>query len=104
MTKTKYIKVPDSLAKMGTWFDIHLQDLWKPGHNMIDFALTHIDHAEMREIRICLKEALAAPLTAKKLQEFWKCLHSEIMIPDEKELRMFMGDIVLTIDAILGPE
>jgi hypothetical protein len=71
---------------------------------MIDFALTHVDHTEMREIRTCLKQALAAPFTAKQLQKFWKCLDSEIMIPDEKELRMFIGDIVLTIDDIIGPE
>jgi hypothetical protein len=104
MTKIKQIKIPDALPKMGTWFDIHLQDLWEPGHNMIDYALTHVDHAEMREIRDCIKEALAAPFTAKQLQGFWRCLDPEFNFREEKDLRSFLSDIVHAIDRIVDPE
>jgi len=104
MTKTEHIKIPDALPKMGTWLDIHLERFWDPSHTMIDYALTHVDNAEMREIRICLKEALAAPLTAKKLQEFWRCLDPEFNFREEKGLRSFLGDIVSAIDRIVGPE
>jgi len=104
MMNTKYIDIPPSFAKMGTWLDFQLEDMWEPGQDIIDFALTEVDSNEKRQIRTFLRLALKAPLSRAQLQQLWNAGETNIMIPDEAEFRIFIQAIIDRIDKQIGPE
>jgi hypothetical protein len=89
---------------MGTWLNYRLESMWKPGQDIIDFALTEVDDREKREIRSFLKKALAANLTRQQLQLIWNRGDTNIFIPDEREFRNYIQWIIVKIDAAVGPD
>jgi hypothetical protein len=99
---TYSIAIPDVFPRMGEWLDFHL--LKYEGQNVIDYALTHINDDEMRELRTFLKLVLSAPLTLAKLQEVWEQGETNVYIRKENELRGFIGELIRKIDLIVGPE
>jgi len=104
MTKIEDIEVPSAFPKMGTWLDFHLEDLWKPGQDIIDFALSQVNPKEKSEIRKFLRLALSAPLSRAQLQALWNAGETNMMIPNEAEFRTFILEIIDRIDKQIGPQ
>ena len=103
MTNFSDIKIPPAFPKMGTWLNYRLDSLWKPGQNIVNFAISHVDDREKRQIRSSLKKALAADLSQDELETLWSFGETNILIPDEREFRDYIGWIITEIDAAVGP-
>jgi hypothetical protein len=104
MTKIEDFEIPPAFPKMGTWLDYQLEDMWSPGQDIFDFALTEVDINEKRQIRTFLRKALDAPLTRFQLQQLWNAGDTNVMIPNEVEFRSFIQAIIDRIDKQIGPE
>ena len=94
------IPAPRGFRNLGDWLDFNLLD--DPKQDVIEYALDSVTRADMREVRTYLAAVLAAALPRKPLQQAWRNGQSNILIPDDDELRAFMAEIIRRIDLRLG--
>jgi hypothetical protein len=94
------VRVPHSFPRMGEWLDHNLLDDRK--QDVVEYALSHVDEDDMRELQIFLNDALDAPLNYSQLQEIWLCGAVNIGYRSEKQLRAIFAYIIRKIDLVIG--
>ncbi|WP_342362834.1 hypothetical protein [Terrarubrum flagellatum] len=88
------LKVPPEFPKMGVWFDLEVDDEFREGKDEITFALDTLNAAEKQVVKTFLMDVLANVRDPKELQLIWRAANSRTYIPDDRQLRVFLQEIV----------
>lgn len=92
------MKIPPEFPKMGVWFDVEVDDEFREGKDEVDFALDTLNDNEKQVIKAFLIDVLASVHDPKELQLVWRAANSRTYIPDDRQLRAFLQEIVNRID------
>lgn len=88
------MNIPPEFPKMGVWFDNEFDEELREGQDVFTFALETLDDSEKQVVKAFLIDVLATVHDPKELQQVWRAAESRTFIPDDRQLRAFLQEIV----------